>query len=318
MKSSPTPRDTPSLRRTQEIFWRLITAPKGVHEGLQKQAAQSDAARGEFDALFRGGDGQGQGGLPAVERLDIYANMYFFRLLDALKEDYPRLLEAIGAGRFNNLITDYLLKHPSHHPSLRFLGEALPGFAADHPLSKEYPWLHDLARLEWDRVEMFDAPDAAVLSRDDLARLPQEQAGEARFALIPGCRLRRFEFDVARLWRELKEAAETRSRKAAAKQDKMHQEVTESPKSCETSPPRVAQRSTWLRIWRQGFVVFHRSIEEDEARALQNLGSGALLQTVCQQLAAGMSMEKATARIGLLMQGWLDDGLLATFKPPPL
>lgn len=309
---------TPSLRRTQEIFWRLITAPKGVQAGLQEQASQGDFDRGEFDALFRGGDGQSEGGLPAAERLDIYANMYFYRLLDALKEDYPRLLEAIGAERFHNLITDYLLKHPSHHPSLRFLGEALPEFAAGHPLSKGFPWLHDLARLEWDRVEMFDAPDAVALGRDDLARLPQEQAGEARFTLIPACRLRRFDFDVARLWRELKEGTDERSRKAAAKPEIMPQEVTQTAGSCETSPPRVARRSTWMRIWRQGFVVYHRSIEEDEARALQDLGSGTPLQTVCQQLAAGMSMEKATARIGLLMQGWLDDGLLATFKPPPL
>jgi hypothetical protein len=296
----------PSLRRTQEIFWRLITAPKGVHAGLQEQSASGDPGAGEFDALFRGGDGRDQGGLPAAERLDIYANMYFYRLLDALKEDYPRLLEAIGAGRFHNLITDYLLRHPSKHPSLRFLGEALPDFAAAHPLAKEYPWLHDLARLEWDRVEVFDAPDAAALGRDDLARLPQERAGEAHFALIPACRVRCYDFDVARLWRELKE------RPAASPSQE-----SGPPQSCETALPPVVHRSTWLRIWRQSFVVYHRSIEEDEAGALQSLRGGAPLETVCQQLAAGMSMEKATARIGLLMQGWLEDGLLASFKPPP-
>ena len=287
----------PSLRRTQEIFWRLITAPKGVHAGLREESAGGDLGTGEFDALFRGGDGRDQGGLPAAERLDIYANMYFYRLLDALKEDYPRLLEAIGAGRFHNLITDYLLRHPSKHPSLRFLGEALPAFAAAHPLASDYPWLHDLARLEWDRVEVFDAPDAASLGRDDLAGLPQERAGEARFALVPACRIRRYDYDVALLWRELKDAEASRSQT--------------------NEPPRVSRRTTWLRIWRQNFVVYHRRIEEDEARALESLHGGAPLESICQQLAAGITIEKATGRIGLLMQAWIEDGLLASFELSP-
>ena len=284
----------PSLRHTQEIFWRLITAPRGVAAGLREQSAHGDPAAGEFDALFQGGDGRGAGGLPPVERLDIYANMYFYRLRDALKEDYPRLHEAIGAGRFHNLITDYLLKHPSQHPSLRLLGEVLPGFAAQHPLAGEYPWLSDLARLEWDRVDMFDAQDAAALGRADLARLPQERAGEARFTLIPACRVRRSRFDVARLWREIKEAAASRSP--------------------ETGPPQASRRATWLRIWRRNFVVYHSAIEDDEAHALQSLDGGVPLQAICQQLAAGMTIEKATERIGRLMQRWIEDGLLASFE----
>ncbi|HET6277516.1 MAG TPA: hypothetical protein VFG08_01890, partial [Candidatus Polarisedimenticolia bacterium] len=201
---------------------------------------------------------------------------------------------AIGAGRFHNLVTDYLLKHPSRHPSLRLLGEALPAFAAEHPLAVEFPWLGDLACLEWDRVDMFDAPDAAALSRADLARLPQERAGEARFTLIPACRVRRYRFDVARLWRELKDAGASQSR--------------------ETGPPQAGRRATWLRIWRRNFVVYHRAMEEDEAHALQSLGGGAPLQAICQQLAAGMTIEKATERIGRLMQGWIEDGLLASFE----
>lgn len=284
----------PSLRRTQEIFWRLLTAPEGVHAGLRKLSASGDLQAGQIEELFSGGDGREEGGLPAAERLDIYANMYFYRLLDALKEDYPRLLEAIGEKRFHNLITDYLLQHPSRHPSLRYLGESLPAFAAAHPLGREFPWLHDLARLEWDRVEIFDAPDATSLSRDDLAGLPQERAGEARFTLVPACRVRRFDHDVARLWRELKEAA-------ASKPEKIGQ-------------PQISSRTTWLRIWRQEFIVYHKRIEEDEARALESLRDGTPLESICQQLAAGITIEKATERIGRLMQAWIEDGLLASFE----
>ena len=284
----------PSLRRTQEIFWRLLTAPDGVHAGLRHLSASGDLHAGQIEELFRGGDGRGEGGPPAAERLDIYANMYFYRFLDALKEDYPRLVEAIGEKRFHNLITDYVLQHPSRHPSLRHLGESLPAFVAAHPLAREFPWLHDLARLEWDRVEIFDAADAISLGRDDLAGLPQERAGEARFTLVPACRVRRFDHDVARLWWELKEAAASKPEKSG--------------------PPQVSRRTTWQRIWRQNFIVYHKRIEEDEARALKSLRDGALLERICQQLAAGITIEKATEQVGRLMQAWIEDGLLASFE----
>jgi hypothetical protein len=294
----------PSLRRTQEIFWHLITAPEGVEAGLREMTARGDPAAGEFEALFRGGEGTGHGGLPAAERLDIYANMYFFRLRDALREDYPRLFEAIGDRRFHNLITDYLLEHPSRHPSLGHLGEALPRFVAEHQIGREFPWLGDLARLEWDRVEIFVAPDAVPLGREELAGLPQERAGEARFALVPACRVRRFEFDVARLWRELKDRAEEEAGAGAR------------PASDRQRPPEAARHPAWLRIWRRDLVVYHRRIEEDEARALEELRGGAPLETIFQALAAGSTIEQATGRVGRMMQGWIEDGLLASFALP--
>ena len=99
----------PTLRRSQELFWRLITAPEGVHAGVEALSREGVMNRGELDDLFQGGRTGEGAGLPAADRLDIYANMYFYRLLDALKEDYPRVQQALGEQRFHNRITDYLV-----------------------------------------------------------------------------------------------------------------------------------------------------------------------------------------------------------------
>src|SRR4029077_19404566 len=87
----------------------------------------------------------------AIERLDVYANMYFFRILDALRGDYPKVLAVVGDDAFHNLATDYLQAHPSRHPSLRFVGAALPAFLRGHALAGPRPWLPGLAPLEWAR-----------------------------------------------------------------------------------------------------------------------------------------------------------------------
>ena len=277
------------LKRTQELFWTLITAPEGVRAAIDGLSGRGSIDEASINALFAG-DEQ----LPAVERLDIYANMYFYRLLDCLAEDFPKVRAAIGPERFHNLVTDYVLRHPSEHPSLRFLGRRLPEFIRDHEVAAGFPFLADLARLEWARADVFDAPDAAPLSREALARLPQERAGESRFTLIPAFALLRFDHEVVRFWRALDEAG---AAPAAA------------PARGSISLP--ARRRTAARVWRKDLVVYHASLDDEEVLCLELAQAGETLGRICQVLAAGRSPAQATGRAGRMIQTWLEDGILA-------
>ena len=280
------------LRRGQEFFWALISAPEGVRPALEDMARRGAIPSPTLDDFIRG-----DGGLGAIERLDIYANMYFFRLLDCLKEDSPRLAVALGADRFHNLVTDYLLRHPSENPSLRHLSRHLVEFVRGHALSSELPWLADLARLELARLDAFDAPDARPLTRADLAAMPAEAAGEVRLVFVPAHALLRFEHDVAQAWSALKPAAA-------------------DGESHDPAPIAVPRRDTRVRVWRNDFVVYHRAVGEEEARCLDLAAAGESLGALCQQIAAGHSISKATTRVGRMLQTWLDDGILARLDPP--
>src|SRR6266571_3203730 len=70
-------RPASDLRQTQQLFWALITAPEGARPAAENLLRRGTVAPGEIDAIFSGDDR-----LPALERIDIYANMYFYRLLD--------------------------------------------------------------------------------------------------------------------------------------------------------------------------------------------------------------------------------------------
>ncbi len=308
------------LRRSQELFWELITAPEGVRAAIDDRARRGVADGPSLNALFAGDEG-----LPAVERLDIYANMYFYRLLDCLAEDFPKTLAAVGPARFHNLVTDYLLRHPSEHPSLRYLGQRLPHFMTTHPLLGEFPHLADLARLEWARADVFDAPDVRPLSRDTLARLPQDRAGDAKFTLIPAFALLRFDHEVVGLWRRLDDRAGGHGDTAATGGAAIHgggsgnaaREAPgpdDSPSGGDPGPPSLpapARRRTAARVWRRDFIVYHCSLDEEESRCLELAQSGESIGRICQQLAAGRSLAKATARAGRMIQSWLEDGILA-------
>ncbi|HKQ97788.1 MAG TPA: DNA-binding domain-containing protein [Candidatus Polarisedimenticolia bacterium] len=297
------------LLPTQRLFWDLIAAPEGVLPGLEALVREGRAGTDDLDRMI-----VGDARLSASDRLDIYANMYFFRLLDALKEDYPRLLAALGAARFHNLITDYLLACPSRHPSLRYLGDRLPEFLARHPLERESAGLADLARLEWARADIFDAADAPVLTRADLAKLPPDDAGDLRVALVPAYRLLRLGHDAVSVWRALGSDSGTEAAHAgnsnAARMEADGPTCAHHDADHLDPIPRFGDRPTAVRVWRQGFAVHHRSMDDEERDALLLLAEGATLGRVAQCLSAGLPVAEATARFGALLQRWLDDGLL--------
>src|SRR5262245_26528792 len=126
-----------ALSETQQLLWSLITAPEGVAKAL------GSVDRGAAWAMALGQTVRSDDRMTAVERLDVYANMYFFRLLDVLKADYPAVLAVTGEAGFHNLVTDYLLVHFPCHPSLRYAGSKLAEFLTDHCQTNDHPFLPD-------------------------------------------------------------------------------------------------------------------------------------------------------------------------------
>jgi hypothetical protein len=280
----------PDLRGVQELFWKLIAAPEGVVRGAAELRREGALASGDLSFLVARGDRLG----PA-EQLDIYADMYFHRLRDCLAEDFPALRARLGGVRFHNLVTDYLLAHPSSHFSLRELGRALPGFLAGHPLGRDLPALADLARLEWARVDVFDEADAAPLSRGELLELSAADAEEPRLSLVPAARLLRLEASVLPLWKRLA-AGEGAGEEGA-------------------SPAASGGEPRAVRVWRKGFAIFHRSMQPDEERCLQALARGGASLAELGELLAGAEPPGApeaelAGRFAALLDLWTEDEIL--------
>jgi hypothetical protein len=275
------------LDEVQSLLWRLLTAPAGVASGV--------AALQEEGALASEGLGwlvRPSATLSPTERLDIYADMYFYRLRDCLAEDFPTLAKWLGPARFHNLVTDYLLVHPSRHPSLRELGRELPGFLESRPLAPPFRAASDLAALEWARVDVFDETDAEPLARQDLIERATASPEHFRLALVPAVRLIRLESAVLKLWRGLEDDGEL---------------------------PAVGDTATGdpipVCVWRRDFALCHRSLEPDEARCLgalagEPLSLAALGELLLDGEGEGAEPASAGARFGALLELWTADGLL--------
>jgi len=106
----------------------------------------------EVDPAVRDASLVGDAELPAAERARIYSDMYLFRLVDALREDYPLLSQLLSAEEFFALSAAYVRTHPSENPSLAHLGRHLPAFLRDAPETRRD--LAELAALEWARAQV--------------------------------------------------------------------------------------------------------------------------------------------------------------------
>lgn len=191
--------------------------------------------------------------LSADERLEIYANMFVWRQIDALREDFPKLAQLLGDEGFYATAEKYLRVHPSTHPSLGQLGRQFASFLAE--TGGHRPDVADLAVLEWARCEVFEEAHARAAAAD-LVTGPDP----ARMMLrtVPALRLLSLRHEIVPLWKELEDGA--------------------PPSAPRAEPTAVA-------VWRKGFVVFHAGIAPDEAVALRRAMSGAPLGEVCEAFA---------------------------------
>lgn len=257
----------PALRDLQEAFWRHLAlapgAPDGSHVEPVLLAAVHDLPP-----------------LGARERLGIYGSMYFWRLVEALGEDFPRVAALLGPERFAARARGYLARHPSDHPSIRHVGREFADFIAAHP-GDAPPWLADLARLEWARLAVFDAADAPALTLADLRTVPPESWGALRFRPVPAFALLHLAWPAERAW-----AAEP------------------------GAPPALDPVPTTLRLWRDGFVVYHLPVEPREAAALAALVAGEPFAALCERL-ADLVPEEAAIEAGTLLVTWIEDGIVS-------
>jgi len=250
-----------TLAETQAAFHALATRADG-------------APRAAEDFLV------GTPELSARERIGVYADMYLWRLTDALREDYPKVAALLGDERFLALAGAYAREHPSDRPDLGQFGRHLPAFLRRFP-APERADLADLAALEWARAEVFFRAAATPVAREALAALAPAAFLGARLELVPALRVLALAHDATALWRRLED-----------------DQPADGPVASATA----------VVVWRDGFEVFHGRIALDEARALEAAGAGAPMASVCA--AFGQREDPAAAAFAAL-GSWFDEGWIA-------
>jgi hypothetical protein len=75
-------------------------------------------------------------------------------------------------------------------------------------------------------------------------------------------------------------------------------------------PPAIERANTWLRVWRRGFHVTHRTMTPLEADAFAGIAAEESFADLCERLEKACGPDAAATAVQLL-DGWLSDGLIA-------
>jgi hypothetical protein len=138
--------------------------------------------------------------LTAVDRLRIYRNHTHSSLAAALADNFPVTCRLVGREFFDAAARCYVAESPPGEPCLSAYGATFPDFLANFEPARAVPYLADVARLEWLRIEITHAPRQTPLDLQALAALPPQAQHGMSLKLLPGVRLLASTFPVDRIW----------------------------------------------------------------------------------------------------------------------
>jgi len=108
-------------------------------------------------------------GVEPTERLDVYRNNLREGFTKALSVGFPVVERLVGAEYFRQLALDFLHAHPSRAGNLHHIGAPFPAYLRERFADTQYPYLGDVAALEWAHEEAILAADDAPLAASALA-----------------------------------------------------------------------------------------------------------------------------------------------------
>jgi len=222
-----------------------------------------------------------------AEGLAIYRNAYRSRLIDALRDTFPKTVQWVGDETFAQAAAHHLILHPPSGWTLDLIGAGFVGtleelFAGD-------PDVADLAWLEWAMHLAFTASDCTPM---DAARLAEATQGfgeadwaDMRLSFAPSLYTRPVSSDCGALWRAL--GGEEPPASAPALETPMH-----------------------CIVWREDLAPVFALVAAQAGDCLGRMRGGASFGALCAGLAESMPPDQAAGEAGAMLGGWLARGIV--------
>ena len=223
--------------------------------------------------------------------LAIYRNAYRTRLIDTLRETFPRTVRWVGEDAFNQAGAHHLITRPPDSWTLDLTGN---GFAETlAALFRHDREVAELAQLEWAMHIAFTAADAPALDADGFvgatSGFDDADWDALNLRVVPSLRHFRVSCDCVALWQAL---------------------MGESPPE---PPPQVQQLTDGAGVcvvWRVDHDPLCEIWPSDQASVLLGFVRNDTLGTICERLSVGMPADEAAQIAGNVMARMMASGMI--------
>lgn len=280
----------------EQWFHAVITHPNGAGAG----AVSDDACRlipmqrDELEKVICRSRN-----LSAEDRISIYANAFYARLLECLGECFPVLKRTVGDDVFNEFAFGYLQSYPSRSYTLNRLGEHFAQYLREtRPDDDEATWpdlLIDLVELEWAISEVFDGrgvENQKVLDSQDLQSIGPEDWLQTKLILAPCVRLLSFSYPINTYYTDVRRAAE------------------------DEQVPIPQVQPQWIALSRCNYVVHRYELSQPQFELLAALANDQTIQMAIERAAASTDMSDDQLALSLQrwFTQWTSDGFFTAVK----
>ena len=171
------------LLKSQSLFSEALTAPD--------MPMPEDVAAGlNDDAVSR-----------QSKRFDVYRNNVVATVVDALGESFPTVKALVGDEFFTALARAYFEFQAPSSPLLFRYGETFGAFLDGFgPVQESVPYLADLARLEFARLQAYHSADVDMLGVNALSEVPQADMADIRLLAHPSLAIVNSEHPIVSLF----------------------------------------------------------------------------------------------------------------------
>jgi hypothetical protein len=259
----------PGLDTLERWMQAVVMHPSGAEAGVLAPPARrlvAAAARDPSAVVLPSKQ------LSAIERLGIYAHMYYARLVEVMEAEYPTVRQLLGPTAFASACRQYVAKHPSRSRLLNGMSTGFPDFLAKSlPRSHRHGLAVDIARIERAMEDVFDAPAAEPMTEGEFAAVGER----TKLRVTPALALLELRYPANAYMNALRRGEQ----------------------------PRIPRpRATQVIVFRRGFQVLRREQEPEQFRLLKALVAGKPLAAAVR---ASISRRAGSAeRVAKRLGGW--------------
>jgi hypothetical protein len=217
-------------------------------------------------------------------RLKVYRNNLAVTLIGSIRETFPVTEKLLSEDLFKLLARDFVYLYPSETHDLNRYGKMFPSYLSTLREVQTYPFLKDLAMLEWFWSECAELKDDFSLSADLAQEKLLTNGADSALKLRMSGRILEVSYDILSLWRN-------------------YYSNVNGPSSSEINFKEIPCR---LFIWKDNFKRNVLEIENELWPVLSALQSEATLG----QISEIPSLRENPSRLSeclqvLLIRGWL-------------
>jgi hypothetical protein len=219
----------------------------------------------------------------ATERLSVYQEAYWLRLLKSLTDDFPAVANALGKKRMQEILREFLLAFPSRSWNISEVGATLPSFLR-RSLRRMPAYIAELAELEWIKNQVYYLKESP---------LPRSESNADASSITEATTM--FLNTTLHLW----SAPWTGLARLPSHDQKLS--------------PRRKNKPITYAVFRNSHELINCELTEFEAQLINYLKPGRELTQVIQFLSEAQASAKIIAKI---FEKWTASGLLHTSQSP--